>query len=180
MLINIEKLVRWGLNRRVFGHGLRLPLALIAVAAAAIAAIDWEGVPETVAGRAGVRDGDSLVIGGHRVRLQGIDAPERAQTCKKHDKTWSCGREAQRHLSRLIARRTVECDVVRRDRFDRLLARCRAGGRDLNRQMVRDGMAVSFARAYRGEEAAARRGKKGLWSGEFMRPQEWRRAHQRR
>lgn len=180
MLINIEKLVRRGLIRRVFGHGLRLPLVLIALAAAAIAAIDWQGTPETVAGRAEVRDGDSLVIGRHRVRLQGIDAPERAQMCKKYRKTWACGREAQRHLGRLIARRRVECSVGRRDRFDRLLARCRAGGRDLNRQMVRDGMAVSFGGAYRSEEAAARRGKKGIWSGEFMRPQEWRRAHQRR
>lgn len=179
-LKNIGKPVRQGLIRLFLSQGLRLPLAFIALAAALLAAVDWEATPETVAGWAEIRDGDSLVIGRHRVRLQGIDAPERAQTCKRYRKTWACGRAAERHLAGLIARRRVACAVVRRDRFERLLARCRAGNRDLNRQMVRDGMAVSFGRTYRDEEAAARRGKKGIWSGEFMRPQAWRRAHQRR
>ena len=180
ILINITKLIKVGLKKHVFGGALRLPLALVLLAALAASSIDWEGTPQEIAGEAEARDGDSLVIVHHRVRLHGIDAPERGQTCKRDGKSWACGREAKRHLARLIGNHEVNCTVVKRDRFDRLLARCRAGQRDLNRSMVRDGMAISFGGKYRHEEASARRAQFGLWSGQFERPQRWRQSNPRR
>ena len=185
MLINIAKLFKVGLKRHVLGRAIRLPLALVLLAALVVSRIDWasingKGTPQPIAGLAEARDGDSLMIGRHRVRLNGIDAPERNQTCKKAGKSWPCGRKAQRHLARLIGNHEVDCTVVKRDRFNRLLARCRAGKRDLNRSMVRDGMAISFGGSYRLDEASARRAKYGLWSGQFERPQQWRRSNPRR
>ena len=185
MLKNITKLMKIGRIRRLFGTTVRLRLALIVLAALILANIDWglvfdEAPPDVVGGRPDVRDGDSLVIGRHRVRLMGIDAPERDQTCTRGGKAWACGRAAQRHLKRLISHRDVECSVVRRDRFDRLLAQCRSGGQDLNRAMIRDGMAVSFDGNYRREEAKARRAKSGLWAGQFQRPRLWRQSNPRR
>ena len=52
---------------------------------AMVAAIAYLGTGpgETFSGKARAIDGDSLELSGHRVRLYGIDAPERRQTCEK-------------------------------------------------------------------------------------------------
>ena len=50
---------------------------------------------QALEGRAAVIDGDTMEINGERIRLQGIDAPEVAQTCSKDSgKPWNCGLEA--------------------------------------------------------------------------------------
>ena len=49
-------------------------------------------------GPARVIDGDTLDMGGVRIRLHGIDAPESEQSCRVGGNRWSCGREATRAL----------------------------------------------------------------------------------
>ena len=63
-----------------------------------------------VSGRAQVIDGDSLTIGGTRVRLFGIDAPERGQGCQAEGKLWLCGGLAKRRLKDRISGRPVVCE----------------------------------------------------------------------
>jgi len=60
---------------------LAAALALIAFAGPACAA------DKTIAGRAIVTDGDTLRINNRRIRIHGIDAPEKRQTCKRPDGT---------------------------------------------------------------------------------------------
>jgi endonuclease YncB( thermonuclease family) len=127
-----------------------------------------------VKGRPQLVDGDSFHLAGEEVRLVGIDAPEGPQTCTRGGATWPCGEESRRHLQRLIAGRTVECVAPERDQHGRLLARCTAGEHDLNREMVASGLAVAYG-DYQREETGARAAKRGLWSGEFERPRDWRR-----
>ena len=43
-----------------------------------------------VTGPATVIDGDTLVVAGERVRLQGIDAPELRQECTAFGQQWAC------------------------------------------------------------------------------------------
>lgn len=157
---------------------LDLVLALAVLALVAVAAAYLPGLrpARTLEGAARVADGDSLTIAGERVRLQGIDAPELAQLCARGDGDYPCGREAREALARLVAAGAVSCESGRRDRYDRVLARCRAGRVDLNRAMVEAGWAVSYG-DYRDAEDAARRAGKGLWAGSFDRPQDWRRSH---
>ena len=162
------------------GRLIRGATVSVLLIAAFLSTADWAATPASIDGSADVRDGDSLAIGRHRVRLAGIDAPERDQACSRRGKRWACGREARRHLSRLIGNHNVDCTIKKRDRFQRLLGRCRVGQRDLNRSMVRDGMAVSFGRRYGREEAMAREERLGLWSGKFQRPQLWRKQNPRR
>ena len=114
-------------------------------------------------------DGDSLNIGGDRMRLYGIDAPELSQTCERAGSEWACGREAKQALQALVRANDTQCRGTERDRFDRLLAVCHAGGADLNATIVRKGMAVSYG-AYGDEEARARAQKVGLWEGTFEMP----------
>ncbi len=129
---------------------------------------------ENVEGRAKVIDGDSLIVSGREVRMQGIDAPEGRQNCRRDGRAWACGQEARRLLKRLTGKQKVFCKGLDIDKHDRLLALCRAGGIDLNREMVVRGFAVSYGR-YGKEEQTARKNKTGMWSGEFERPRDWRR-----
>ena len=75
-----------------------------------------------------VIDGDTLDVGGVRIWLQGIDAPESGQSCRAGGKRWACGREATRALAGRIGGRSVECQERDRDRYGRLVATCSASG----------------------------------------------------
>src|SRR5512132_4350953 len=99
-----------------------------------------------VTGPATVIDGDTLVIAGERVRLQGIDAPELHQTCTAYGQEWPCGRTAADWLRTFLAGRSVECRGHARDRYGRLVAVCYVGGENLNERIVREGWALDFRR----------------------------------
>jgi endonuclease YncB( thermonuclease family) len=133
-----------------------------------------------VTGPARVIDGDTIVVAGEHVRLQGIDAPERHQTCTAYGQEWACGRTAGEWVRAFVADRIVECRGHARDRYGRLLAVCYVGGEELNERIVREGWALDYRRYstdYLDAEAAAKRAGAGLWRGEFTPPWEWRQAH---
>lgn len=132
-----------------------------------------DGAEVAHAGRFRAADGDSLVLGDERMRLQGIDAPELAQTCERGGARWACGQEAKRMLQSLVAGAETRCSGVERDRFQRLLVVCHSGSADLNATMVRRGMAVSYG-GYKLEETQARSEKLGLWAGAFDMPRVFR------
>jgi endonuclease YncB( thermonuclease family) len=127
-------------------------------------------------GRVTVNDGDSITLGVERIRLRGIDAPEFDQTCRRGAADYPCGRRARESLSALIGGRPVTCSGWQRDKYDRLLAQCTAGGRDLNRSQVEAGWAIAYG-GYEAEEGAARGKGAGLWAGSFDRPRDWREMH---
>lgn len=126
-------------------------------------------------GFATVVDGDSLVLNGERIRLEGIDAPERAQICERGGQDYRCGVAARAHLLGLIDGKQVQCISAGRDQYDRLLAYCRAGEIDLNKSMVRDGWALDYG-GYFDVESSAKKDKAGLWAGRFELPQDYRKA----
>lgn len=122
-----------------------------------------------VAGPATVTDGDTLVIGTINVRLFGVDAPERSQTCQTASGAdWACGAMARALTTDLVAGRDISCDPVDQDRYGRIVARCTAGGADLGERLVGAGLAwayVQFSSAYVGTEAKARAARRGIWQG---------------
>lgn len=130
----------------------------------------------TSAGVARVADGDSLSLGGERIRLWGIDAPELSQTCRRQGQDYPCGRLARDALRRLTEGRQISCEGWQRDRYQRLLADCSASGVDLSASQVAAGWAVAYG-GYLLEEARARNAGLGLWQGEFERPSDWRALH---
>jgi len=112
-----------------------------------------------------VVDGDSLWVRAAdgpplRLRLQGMDAPE---ICQAH------GPQARDALERRLARRTVSVKLLRKDSYDRWLARVNDSEGDVAAWMVAQGHAWS-ARwqrqpgPYAPEEKAARQGRRGLFA----------------
>lgn len=134
--------------------------------------------PLAVVGTARVIDGDTIAIGDRRIRLHGIDAPERHQTCERRNNVWGCGKFAQTLLSDLIGGEEVVCDItVEHDKYDRSVAVCSVAGRDLGRQMVQDGAAfayVEYSAQYVGEEAFAKAAGFGIWAGHVVTPARYR------
>lgn len=122
-----------------------------------------------ITGTARVVDGDTIAIGSERIRLEGIDAPETAQSCRRADgSAWACGRTAARALAKLVAGREITCEGRGYDKYGRLLAICFAGRDDINATMVRSGYAWAFVRysnTYVAEEREARQRLAGIWQG---------------
>ena len=131
-------------------------------------------------GAARVVDGDTLDVGGTRVRLHGIDAPEIGQLCTRPDGVrWDCGTWVAAEVRARIGAHRVTCDTMDIDRYGRTVARCRVAGRDLGRQLVRDGLALAYRKysmAYAPDETAALEAGRGLHGHDMMRPAAHRRA----
>ena len=155
-----------------------VPAIAVLVAAGALLYVLGAPSEREVTGVAQAIDGDSIRIAGVEIRLKGIDAPELFQTCVVSGRTEPCGRQARAALTRLLAGGLTTCVGSERDRYGRMLARCRVRGLDVNAAMVRDGQAVAFG-GYEREEAEARTRHVGLWAGEFQRPRDWRASHPR-
>jgi endonuclease YncB( thermonuclease family) len=147
-----------------------------------IVAATEAAVPRTpLTGRAWVVDGDTIRIAGIPIRLEGIDAPEKSQTCTTASgRAWLCGQVATRQLRERIRDQDVTCQPRGLDRYRRVLAICALpNGSDLNAWLVREGWAVAsgFTGIYAAEEAEAMTAKRGIWAGSFVAPAEWRRYH---
>lgn len=154
-----------------------LALVLVGGLAGSLAWLKAGG--EDLTGTARIVDGDTLAFRDRKIRLDGLDAPEMGQSCRRADGSdYRCGIVARDELVRLTAGRAVQCRADGRDRYGRSLAQCEAQGRDLGATLVRRGLAVGYGR-YAFEEAAARVEGAGLWAGAFERPAEWRRTHPR-
>jgi endonuclease YncB( thermonuclease family) len=120
-----------------------------------------------VSGPAMAVDGDTLDVGGVRVRLEGIDAPEYDQSCPRAWLgSWSCGKEAQRFLARMVAEGSVSCESRGRDAYGRMLGVCSVNGKEVNAEMVRRGLAwafVKYSKSYVDLEAEAKAARTGIW-----------------
>ena len=126
-------------------------------------------------------DADTLEVAGQRVRLQGIDAPEAAQSCRQATgQRYRCGDRATQALRARIGTEAVRCTIEGRDRYNRALSTCHtADGVDLNAWLVRHGHALAYRRystKYVPEEDQARSERAGIWAAEFISPWAWRRG----
>lgn len=171
-----------GQRRRLSGRTSLLGVVLL-VAATALALYLRETEAALAPGTAltgaieRVVDGDTLLIGGQRLRLVGLDAPELAQACSNADgSAWDCGAVARNRLRAILGAESVSCEFRRTDRYGRPLVTCRnAAGQDAGAVLVTEGLAMAYG-GYTAEEAAARRDRVGIWQGRFENPEDWRRS----
>ena len=126
-------------------------------------------------------DADTLEVAGQKVRLQGIDAPESAQSCRQAGgQRYQCGEHSTQALRTRIGPDAVTCTIAGRDRYLRALGICYAAdGTDLNGWLVRQGHALAYRKystQYVPQEDQAKAAQAGVWAGEFVPPWDWRRG----
>ena len=118
----------------------------------------------------GVSDGDSVTVMDvqktqHKIRLAGIDAPERAQ---------AYGQKAKESLSDLVFGKSVDVEWSKQDRYGRIVGMITLAGVDINLEQIKRGMAWHYKQyqneqspedrvAYAQSESQARDKKLGLW-----------------
>ena len=136
-----------------------------------------------------VIDGDTIQIKSYKIRLEGIDAPEIRQKCKKpylqimflnFQKEYYCGQISKKKLSQKIGNKLIKCILFGKDRYKRYLAKCFKDKVNLNRWMVRNGYALAYRRyskVYILDENFAKEEKLGLWKGTFIKPEKWRKQN---
>lgn len=131
----------------------------------------------------GIQDGDTVTVldasnQQHRIRLAGIDAPEKAQ---------AFGAAAKEQLSRLAFGKQADLRCAKRDRYGREVCSLYVAGRDLGLEQVRTGHAWWFReyareqsledrKVYESAENEAREARRGLWrDASPQAPWAWRR-----
>jgi len=137
------------------------------------------GAETGIRGNATVVDGDRLVVQGYQVLLHGIDAPDLDQICMNEGAPWPCGRHAAQALEKRIGNQDLDCDDKGGAPYAKVSGVCRAGGIDLNGWLVSEGWALAarqVTRAYVKHEAEAKKAKRGMWRGRFVKPSAWRRG----
>jgi endonuclease YncB( thermonuclease family) len=130
----------------------------------------------------GVSDGDTITLldtnqQQHKIRLTGIDAPE---------KTQAFGQVSKKSLSDLVFNKRVEILWEKRDRYQRILGKVVLDGNDICLEQVKLGMAWHYKKYQREQssedrsryalaENNARSARLGLWADESpVQPSEFR------
>ena len=138
-------------------------------------------IAREITGFAVVTDGDTIKISNNKIRLHGIDAPEKNQICTSNVKKYNCGTVSTEALIKKISRNAVKCLTQKnKDRYNRFIGVCFVDQENLNKWMVRNGYAVAYRRYskdYILDEEFAKTNKLGLWSGTFVKPEKWRKLN---
>ena len=169
-----------GLPRRLRGWYI-VTAAVISAVTAAVAPMcpDRDAAGRPAWRVATVHDGDTVTCvapdgTSHKIRLLGIDAPEHHQPY---------GDAARAALAAKLAGGGVQVRGEARDQHGRLLGTLWIDGRDINRELVAEGLAWVFGGFAPDEdllaaESAARRQRRGLWSDPHpIAPADWRAKH---
>ena len=138
-----------------------------------------------------IYDGDSLKVSGAgltlMVRLVGIDAPETGG--RKHP-AQPFSRQAKEAFSRMITHTTFTLKSYGTGSYNRVLAELFAGGRNVNLELLRLGVAEVYQgkmpagldrAAYLDAQKEARQHQRGIWSlgSRYESPRLWRKRHPR-
>ena len=130
----------------------------------------------------GISDGDTITVlhnnRGEKVRLYGIDTPEKRQ---------DFGNKAKQFTSNMVFGKYVEVESVTKDRYGRTVGLVYINGQCLNEELVRAGFAWVYIKYCKKAicadwsriEAAAKVNKTGLWSHNPIPPWEFRHGKSR-
>lgn len=143
---------------------------------------------ETLTGRVvGISDGDTLTLldaanSQHKIRLAGLDSPERTQPF---------GQVCKQSLSDLAYDRVVAVESSKLDRYGRIIGKVFVNGQDVNLEQIRYGCGWHYKKYqndqslddrlnYNRAEATAKASRTGLWADNGpVPPWDWRKARRK-
>lgn len=128
-----------------------------------------------------ITDGDTVHVldrgsGRYKIRLAGIDAPEKKQLF---------GKKSTDNLKGLVAGKMVEIEYDKKDRYGRIVGKLVLHGQDINLQQIKDGYAWHYKHyqkeqskldqdLYNSAEIESRKKRLGLWAVNSVAPWEFR------
>nr|SPS06242.1 Uncharacterized endonuclease [Candidatus Nitrotoga fabula] len=132
----------------------------------------------------GISDGDTVTVldaskTQYKIRLQGIDAPEKKQ---------AFGNKSKESLSAWLFNNQVTVEYSKKDKYGRILGKILVNGIDANLEQIKAGMSWHYKKyqneqsdddrkLYAQAEAKAQEEKRGLWiDTDPVPPWEWRRS----
>ena len=132
----------------------------------------------------GISDGDTVTVldaskTQFKIRLQGIDAPEKKQ---------AFGNKSKEALSTLLFNNQVAVEYSKKDKYGRILGKILVDGVDANLEQIKAGMSWHYKKyqheqsendrnLYAQAEAETREEKRGLWvDADPVPPWEWRKS----
>jgi endonuclease YncB( thermonuclease family) len=129
-----------------------------------------------------IADGDTITVldenkKQNKVRLNGIDAPEKKQ---------AFGAKSKARLGELLAGKDVVVEWKEKDKYGRIVGQVQQGPLDANLQMVKEGLAWHYKKYSKSAELGraeteAKAAKKGLWADRNpMPPWEFRKAEKKK
>ena len=105
-----------------------------------------------------VVDGDTIMASGIKIRLWGIDAPE------KNEPLYAVSSKA---LELFMNGGLLSCKFIEFDKYKRSVMHCFVGKRDLGASMVKTGFAKDYSKYsgdfYASEQRFAKKAKLGIW-----------------
>lgn len=105
-----------------------------------------------------VVDGDTLVASGRKIRIWGIDAPEK-NTPAYMASSWL--------LQSFVSEGKLTCKFIDLDKYKRHVMHCLIDGLDIGAMMVKMGMAKDYTKYsggyYQQEQSQAKSAKRGIW-----------------
>lgn len=122
-------------------------------------------VSESIPGKVTrIVDGDTFILltadnRQERIRLDGIDAPEKGQDFSE---------KARQHLASLIAGKSVRVEYRSKDMYGRILGTVYIGSVNVNDEMIRNGLAWQYkynrSKKYAALQEEAKANKRNIWS----------------
>ncbi len=118
-----------------------------------------------------IADGDTITVldasnTTYKIRLLGIDAPEKSQPF---------GKQAKQSLAAMVLHKTVLIDYNKRDKYQRIVGKVLLDYKDINLEQIKRGLAWHYKKyeneqelidrsVYANHEYAAKHERRGLWS----------------
>lgn len=110
-----------------------------------------------------VIDGDTFIASGTKIRLWGIDAPEKEEPHY---------RNATRYLATILKTGKLECTFIEKDRYQRDVMKCLIDDVDVGERLVTEGLARDYGSYsndyYATFERQAKRRRRGIWSNDNL------------
>lgn len=164
----------------------RIRQTRVAIFASLLLAFSFPALAESLSGRVvKVTDGDTITVldaskQQHKIRLNGIDAPELKQ---------AYGQASRKHLAGIVAGKPVTVEWHKHDKYQRIVGKVLQNGQDVCLEQIKAGMAWHYKKyekeqppedrvSYAAAEDEARTAHRALWKdANPMPPWEWRKLN---